>query len=275
MVTVFVWNEVRRRLHWRGHGKTVSLTLSTIVSYLPFTSSSCILLVHFFFIFIHCTRSTLNLRRCFFDLLAFLLSKHFIGVCHYKRVRKFTTQPRNSTIFSMRFPSSFRLASVLLISGRHSSKINTNDRHRLFVALMSSSSTSSHTAEAGKDAASMVSTPKFLEPKIVRKPVNDYATMYGFQEDAIATELRHLTASHPRSRMMGDPIEAAFFGNVLLPAMNTKKVIEIGVFTGYTTLILAKAVGHDGTVLALDVSDEFTSIGMPYWKRQMSAIGSS
>ncbi|KAL3934328.1 MAG: hypothetical protein SGARI_003434 [Bacillariaceae sp.] len=77
--------------------------------------------------------------------------------------------------------------------------------------------------------------------------------------------MRQATASHPRSRMMGDPVEAAFF-NLLLPAIGAKKVIEIGVFTGYTTLTLAKAVGDGGKVVALDVSDEFTSIGKPYWE---------
>ncbi|KAG7345505.1 O-methyltransferase [Nitzschia inconspicua] len=115
--------------------------------------------------------------------------------------------------------------------------------------------------------SSTISQPKFLEPKIVSKPVNDYALKYGFREDPVATELRHITADHPRSRMMGDPNEAAFFSNVLMPAMNAKKIVEIGVFTGYTTLQLAKAVGEDGTVLALDVSDEFTCIGKPYWKK--------
>lgn len=127
-----------------------------------------------------------------------------------------------------------------------------------------SSSTSSNDENTSTPSETRVSTAKFLDPKIVSKEVNDYVLQHAFREDDIAKKLRHATASHPRSRMMGDPVEAAFF-NLLLPAICAKKVIEIGVFTGYTTLILAKAVGDGGKVFALDVSEEFTSIGKPYF----------
>merc|ERR1712226_1533859 len=42
---------------------------------------------------------------------------------------------------------------------------------------------------------------------------------------------------------------------------------EVGVFTGYTTLALADAVGPEGKVYALDISKEFVDIGIPYWKK--------
>ena len=41
----------------------------------------------------------------------------------------------------------------------------------------------------------------------------------------------------------------------------------MGFFTGYTTLVLADAVGPDGTVIALDINDDFVSIGKPYWAK--------
>lgn len=65
---------------------------------------------------------------------------------------------------------------------------------------------------------------------------------------------------------MGDPLEAALF-HVLLPALGVTRVIEIGVFTGYTTLQLARAVGPTGKVVALDVNEEFVSVGRPYWEK--------
>jgi predicted O-methyltransferase YrrM len=65
---------------------------------------------------------------------------------------------------------------------------------------------------------------------------------------------------------MGDPVEAAMF-SVLLPAIGAKRVIEVGVFTGYSTLIMAQALGPEGKILALDVNEDFVSIGKPYWEK--------
>eukprot|EP00538_Stauroneis_constricta_P006964 CAMPEP_0119547538 /NCGR_PEP_ID=MMETSP1352-20130426/1637_1 /TAXON_ID=265584 /ORGANISM="Stauroneis constricta, Strain CCMP1120" /LENGTH=223 /DNA_ID=CAMNT_0007592485 /DNA_START=220 /DNA_END=891 /DNA_ORIENTATION=- len=107
---------------------------------------------------------------------------------------------------------------------------------------------------------------KFVAPMIISKPVNDYVLKTGFTESKAAEGLRLATANHPYGIMMGDPAEAALF-KVLLPSIGAKRVIEVGVFTGYTTLIMAEALGPEGKVFALDVSDEFPSIGKPFWKQ--------
>lgn len=109
------------------------------------------------------------------------------------------------------------------------------------------------------------SLAKFLNPKIVSKKVNDYTFDVGFNEHPIARELRLETAKHARSIMMGDPTEAAFFG-LFLKSMNAKTVVEVGVFTGYTTLIMADALGPSGKIVGLDINPEFVQIGEPYWK---------
>lgn len=91
----------------------------------------------------------------------------------------------------------------------------------------------------------------------------------GFNETPVAKELRLATAQHPWSVMMGDPAETAMF-KVLLPAIGAKKIIEVGVFTGYTTLVMAQAIATDdetSKIVALDIQDEFVSIGKPYWEK--------
>lgn len=53
----------------------------------------------------------------------------------------------------------------------------------------------------------------------------------------------------------------------LIKMSNTKKGIEIGVFTGYSTLTMATAFPRDeGRLIALDVTDTYASIGRRYWK---------
>lgn len=113
---------------------------------------------------------------------------------------------------------------------------------------------------------SMSSQAKFKKPKIISQAVHDYVLQKGFNEDSVVEELRLSTANHPRSVMMGDPVEAAMF-KVLLPAIGAKKILEVGVFTGYTTLVMAQAIGKDGKIVGLDINNDFVSIAKPYWEK--------
>jgi predicted O-methyltransferase YrrM len=106
---------------------------------------------------------------------------------------------------------------------------------------------------------------KFTDPKFISKAVNDYVMKVGFRESESAQKLRVASANHPRAIMMGDPTEAAMF-KVLLPAIGAKMIIEVGVFTGYTTLVMAQAVGPEGKIVALDVNEEYVDVGKKYWK---------
>ncbi|KAL3934154.1 MAG: hypothetical protein SGBAC_010066 [Bacillariaceae sp.] len=113
------------------------------------------------------------------------------------------------------------------------------------------------------------STPrpaKFANPDFVAPKLHAYVQELGFQESPILQRLRLETADHPRARMMGDPSEAALF-RLLISALNVKRIVEVGVFTGYTTLAMAQSLPESGTVIVgLDVSEEFTNVGKPYWK---------
>uniref|UniRef100_A0A7R9ZP85 Caffeoyl-CoA O-methyltransferase n=1 Tax=Craspedostauros australis TaxID=1486917 RepID=A0A7R9ZP85_9STRA len=106
---------------------------------------------------------------------------------------------------------------------------------------------------------------KFQTPRIVSRAVNEYVLKHGFRESKVAEKLRLATANHESSVMMGDPTEASMF-KVLLPAMGAKNIIEVGVYTGYTTLVMADAVGPEGKIVALDVNDDYAKIGKPFWK---------
>ena len=76
--------------------------------------------------------------------------------------------------------------------------------------------------------------------------------------------LRAKIEKSTRAGMMGAPDEAAFLA-WLCGLIGAKKVIEVGVFRGSTTLALARAIPSDGKVVGLDVSAEYTADGMQAW----------
>lgn len=67
------------------------------------------------------------------------------------------------------------------------------------------------------------------------------------------------------SRMQIAPEQGAFM-TLLTTALGARDVVEIGTFTGYSTLCLARGVGPAGRVLACDVSAEWTAIGRRAWE---------
>jgi predicted O-methyltransferase YrrM len=61
------------------------------------------------------------------------------------------------------------------------------------------------------------------------------------------------------------PDQAAFFA-FLVRLTNVRRALEIGTFTGYSALAVASALPDDGQLIACDISDEWTRVGLPHWR---------
>lgn len=85
------------------------------------------------------------------------------------------------------------------------------------------------------------------------------------REEPLLKRLRDETASHPRAGMQISPEQGQFM-QLLAKLMGARRCIEVGVFTGYSSLAVALALPADGRILACDVSEEFTSVARRYWK---------
>jgi predicted O-methyltransferase YrrM len=86
------------------------------------------------------------------------------------------------------------------------------------------------------------------------------------RESGVFAELRAETAKLPMAVMQIAPEQGQLMA-MLVRLMGARRCVEVGVFTGYSTLAVASALPADGEVLACDVSEEWTAIARRYWRK--------
>jgi caffeoyl-CoA O-methyltransferase len=94
----------------------------------------------------------------------------------------------------------------------------------------------------------------------------DYLLKVGVRESELLKELRAETAKRSNGGMQIGPDQGAFM-HLLIGVIGAKRALEIGTFTGYSSLCIASALPADGKLICCDVSEEFTSIARNYWRR--------
>lgn len=103
-----------------------------------------------------------------------------------------------------------------------------------------------------------------LKTYIAGKGLTEYIRKVSVDEADVLRRLREETAVHPRAQMQIPPEQGQFF-RVLVGMLQAKKTLEIGVFTGYSSLATALALPPEGRIIACDISEEFTSVARRYW----------
>ena len=91
-----------------------------------------------------------------------------------------------------------------------------------------------------------------------------YLLRYGVHEPPVLARLREETDAHPRRQMQIGPEQGQLL-RLLVELVGAKRCLEIGTFTGYSSLAVALALPADGSIVCCDVSEEFTSIARRYW----------
>ncbi|NUW43394.1 class I SAM-dependent methyltransferase [Nonomuraea rhodomycinica] len=104
--------------------------------------------------------------------------------------------------------------------------------------------------------------------EIVPPAVQDYLLAHCTPADQVLTELAVATREETgrSAGMQVSPDEGALL-EMLVRLAGARRAIEVGVFTGYSALCIARALPADGYLLACDVSTEWTGIGRPFWER--------
>lgn len=95
--------------------------------------------------------------------------------------------------------------------------------------------------------------------------VYDYLLDHSLRESALLKKLREETAGLEMARMQISPEQGQFL-NLLIKLLGARQVIEIGVFTGYSTLCMAEALPASGRLVACDINKEWTDMARRYWQ---------
>ena len=94
----------------------------------------------------------------------------------------------------------------------------------------------------------------------------DYLLANSLREPAVLAELRAETGKMAQGMMQISPEQGQFM-QLLARLVGAKRCIEIGTFTGYSSLAVALALPADGRILCCDVSEEFTQVARRYWAK--------
>jgi predicted O-methyltransferase YrrM len=93
----------------------------------------------------------------------------------------------------------------------------------------------------------------------------DYVVDVGGREPAVGQRLRESTRAMPMAAMQIAPDQGNALA-LLVELIGARRAVEIGTFTGYSALRTALALPADGELVCCDVSEEWTSVGRPYWE---------
>ena len=98
--------------------------------------------------------------------------------------------------------------------------------------------------------------------------INAYLCAHSTPPDAILRELAHETAEwFPGEVTLAIAPEQGTFMTILTRLIGARSAIEIGTFTGYSSICLARGLAAGGRLLCCDLSEEWTSVARKYWER--------
>jgi len=98
----------------------------------------------------------------------------------------------------------------------------------------------------------------------VTEPLYDYLLAVSLREPEVLRKLREETAKLPSAGYQISPDQGQFM-RLLVKMLGARRTLEVGVYTGYSSLSVALVLPDDGQIVACDVSEEYTAIARRYW----------
>jgi predicted O-methyltransferase YrrM len=99
----------------------------------------------------------------------------------------------------------------------------------------------------------------------LNQSLRDYLINVSVKEPSVLKDLREETLKLDEFQMQISPEQGSFL-SLLVKLINAKHTLDIGVFTGYSSLVVALQLPQNGYVTACDTNEEWTEIAQKYWK---------
>ncbi|MEU1240794.1 class I SAM-dependent methyltransferase [Micromonospora parva] len=100
----------------------------------------------------------------------------------------------------------------------------------------------------------------------VSDTILNYVRRVSLRDDEVLRALREETAELPGGVAMQVMAEEGQLLGLLAGMIGARRILEIGTFTGYSTLCLARALPADGVIVTCDITDRWPAIGRKYWR---------
>lgn len=94
----------------------------------------------------------------------------------------------------------------------------------------------------------------------------DYLLHNSLRDDTLLRDLRQETARDEAANMQISPEQGQFLA-LLVKLIGARRIIEVGTYTGYSSLVMARALPRDGYLLCCDLNEQWTDIARRYWQR--------
>jgi caffeoyl-CoA O-methyltransferase len=93
----------------------------------------------------------------------------------------------------------------------------------------------------------------------------DYLLQVSLREPPVLRRLREFTRRRPHANMQISPEQGQFMA-LLVEMIGAKRAIEVGTFTGYSSISVALALPPRGRLICCDVSEDYTTIARRFWR---------
>ncbi len=103
--------------------------------------------------------------------------------------------------------------------------------------------------------------------ELINPLAESYCSIHSSSLDSVINELERLiNESHPHAHMLSGPLQGKFL-EMICRMINPKKVLEIGTFTGYSALSMAKGMSEDGILHTIELREEDAQTALKYFKK--------
>ena len=104
--------------------------------------------------------------------------------------------------------------------------------------------------------------------ELINKKAETYAQNFSSKEEALLAEVAAYTNQHPHAQMLSGHVQGKIL-EMLSCLLQPKKILEIGTFTGYSALCLAKGLQHDGELHTIELREEDAKTAKDFFSKSL------